>query len=92
MAGLVPPMWTNDGEDSPVGTVVRAMTASPIEQDEPLMTKQGVHLAEMNQPLYCISQKEPMPPGLQCLEMTIIARVGTATSSWYRRAWAIWRE
>jgi hypothetical protein len=50
MARLVPRVGTNDGEDSPVGPVVRAMAASLIEQHEPLVSKQGSHLTETNIP------------------------------------------
>ena len=50
MARLVLSVRTNDGEDSPVGAVVRAMAAALIEQHEPLVPEQGVDLAEMNVP------------------------------------------
>jgi hypothetical protein len=46
VASLASTVGANDGQDSSIVSVVRAMTAPAVEQNEPLVPKQGLDLGE----------------------------------------------
>jgi hypothetical protein len=50
MTSLATAMWFHDGQDPPIGTMVRAMAAALIEQHESLVSQQGIHLGEPDVP------------------------------------------
>ena len=50
MTGLVSAMRNNNCQDLSVSTVIGPVTASLVEQDEPLRAKQGVYLRETDVP------------------------------------------
>jgi hypothetical protein len=50
MTGLLSAMRNNNGQDLSVSTVIGPVTASLVEQDEPLRAKQGIYLSETDVP------------------------------------------